>query len=81
MTSKLELKEHDELLVDLRPSPQHTWASSFALVEASSSQLGGYHQSSETGTQQSHSHFEGLVLYFGWHLLDHHWAVELGTCV
>jgi hypothetical protein len=80
LTSKPELKEHDELLVGVQPSQQHTLVFSSASVEVSSL-LVVYHQPSETGNLQSHSHSEALVLCFGRHHLYHHWAMGPETCV
>jgi hypothetical protein len=55
LTWKPALKEHEELLVGVQPSQQHTLAFSFASVEASSSLLVVvYHQHLETGNQQPH---------------------------
>jgi hypothetical protein len=81
LTSKPALKEHDELLVGVQLSQQHTLVFSFASVEASSCLLTVYHPLLETGNQQSHSHSEVLVLCFGRDDLDHHWVMGLETCV
>ena len=79
-TSKPVLKEHDELLVGGQPSQQHTLVFSFALAGASSL-LSLYHQPSEMGNLQSHSHSEASVLCFGPHHLYHHWVMAPETCV